>query len=489
MALFNYEIKLPMLLATTIRVRFAPAPTGMMHLGNIRTALMNYLFAKQKGGTYILRVEDTDGDRNYDPNAVKIQEDLHWLGITHDEGPGLNEQYGPYLQSQRSHIYTAHLMRLIEKKLVYRCFCSTELLEKKRSRQVALGQPPRYDRTCMRMSETEISANLASDIPFIWRFKLDESKTVSINDIAHGTVLFELKNFSDFPLTRSDGSFTFIFANFIDDIAMKISHIFRGEEHITNTACQASLFEAFDTPPATYWHMPLLCNIEGKKLSKRDFGFSLRDLQKEGFLPEALINYLGIIGSSFAQEIMTKEELAAAVKFEGMHTASQIKYDVEKLRWINRKWIQLISPEQFYLRSIPFLEDAFGAKFESVAPDTVRLLTTSIQKDVTTLSEAASALSFYFDYQPFSETIIADLLQEEHSPEIVAVLKQLVPITDAKLFVDNLKLAATKNSIPLKIIYSFVRFCLTGAKMGPSVADIISLLGVGESNDRLKKLF
>ena len=150
---------------------------------------------------------------------------------------------------------------------------------------------------------------------------------------------------------------------------MKISHIFRGEEHITNTACQISLFEAFNSPVPTYWHMPLLCNVEGKKLSKRDFGFSLRDLQKEGFLAEAIINYLGIIGGSFVQEVMTKDELAHAIKFEAMNTAGQIKYDVEKLRWMNRKWIQMISAEQFCVLSIPFLKDAFGQQFNKFSSD------------------------------------------------------------------------------------------------------------------------
>jgi glutamyl-tRNA synthetase len=472
-----------------IRVRFAPAPTGMMHLGNIRTALMNYLFARQKGGVFVLRVEDTDSERNFDPNAIKIQEDLQWLGIVPDEGPHKNELYGPYLQSERSDIYAQHLNTLIGKKLVYQCFCSTEILEKKRLRQQALGQPPRYDRACLRLSKDEINSLLESNTPFIWRFKLDESKTVSINDLAHGTVTFELKNFSDFPLTRSDGSFTFIFANGIDDITMKISHIFRGEEHITNTACQIPLFEAFNSPVPTYWHMPLLCNVEGKKLSKRDFGFSLRDLQKEGFLAEAIINYLGIIGGSFAQEIMTKDEMAQAIKFEEMNTAGQIKYDVEKLRWMNRKWIQIISPEQFCNLSILFLKDAFDQKYNKFASDKILLLTSSIQKDVTTLGEVATVLAFYFDFQPISAFEREELLKQEHAPAILNIIKQLLPITDPKKFVENLKSSAQQNNIPLRSMYSIVRYGLSKTTMGQAVIDIISLLGIEESNDRLKKLF
>src|SRR5579863_4599044 len=257
-----------------VRVRFAPSPTGMMHLGNVRAALINFLFAHQKKGTFVLRIEDTDAQRMLDPEAKKIIEDLAWLGLTYDEGPHVGGPYAPYFQSERMNLYQEKLHLLKEKNLIYRCFCSEEELAKRRDRQQALKLPPRYDRTCLALSEKEINHLLDNNTLFIWRFKLDHQRSVTITDLAHGETTFKLSNFSDFAITRQDGSFTFIFANFVDDLLMKITHIFRGEDHLSNTANQAALFAAAGAPLPIYWHLPILCNLEGKKLSKRDFGFS-----------------------------------------------------------------------------------------------------------------------------------------------------------------------------------------------------------------------
>ena len=241
---------------STFRVRFAPAPTGMMHLGNIRTALMNYLIAQQKQGDFILRIEDTDKERNYDPQAIKIQEDLAWLSLSFNEGPNIGGPYGPYFQSERDSIYQEKLKELVGAKCAYRCFCKVEDLEKKRQRQIALKQPPRYDRTCYKISMDE-SNDRAERESFIWRVYLDHTKTVQIKDLAHGVVTFEFKNFSDFPITREDGSVTFVFANFVDDMLMKISCVIRGEDHLSNTASQVALYQAFNAPVPIFWHMPI----------------------------------------------------------------------------------------------------------------------------------------------------------------------------------------------------------------------------------------
>ena len=331
-----------------VRVRFAPAPTGMMHLGNIRSALINALYAKRYNGTFVLRIEDTDTDRNYDPNAVEITCDLEWLGLTFNEGPGKGGPHAPYFQSQRTALYQEKLQLLINSGHVYRCFCSEEELEQRRERQRALKLPPRYDRTCLGLDAATIEKYLAENIPFIWRFKLDHDQSITITDLAHKEVTFELKHFSDFPLTRQDGSVTFMFANCVDDIDMEITHVFRGEEHLSNTAGQAALYGAFQKPLPTYWHLPLLCNANGKKLSKRDFGFSLRDLKNEGFTPEAILNYLAIIGGSYQEEIMSFDELANTIDLAHPAKTGSITYDVEKFRWVNRKWIERYTPEELY---------------------------------------------------------------------------------------------------------------------------------------------
>lgn len=210
-----------------IRVRFAPSPTGLMHLGNVRTALMNYLFAKQKKGTFIIRIEDTDTQRNFDPEAKQILANLFWLGLSYQEGPLEGGPYAPYFQAQRTTTYTHYLNILEQKGYIYRCFCTTEELEKKRQRQIALKMPPRYDRTCLAYSQEEVDRRLRNTTPFIWRVKLDPETSITIHDLAHGSITFDFKNFSDFPITRTDGTFTFIFANFVDDMVMGITHVIR----------------------------------------------------------------------------------------------------------------------------------------------------------------------------------------------------------------------------------------------------------------------
>ncbi len=210
-----------------VRLRFAPSPTGIMHLGNIRAALLNYLFARQKDGSFVLRIEDTDPQRNFDPGGAKIIADLQWLSLNYDEGPAIEGPYAPYLQSRRSSLYQEKLKELQEKGVIYRCFCTSEELDKRRQRQIALKQPPRYDRTCAKLSSQEIQQKLDAGIPFIWRFKIDHAKTVSFEDLARGTMKFDAANFSDFPITRQDGSPTFMFANAVDDITMNITVVMR----------------------------------------------------------------------------------------------------------------------------------------------------------------------------------------------------------------------------------------------------------------------
>lgn len=472
--------------ATSVRVRFAPAPTGMMHLGNVRTALMNFLFAQQKQGTFVLRIEDTDQERNYDPDAVQIMADLHWLGLIHNEGPGFGGPNEPYFQSQRDNIYQEKLNEIIAKKIVYRCFCSPEMLEKKRVRQQALGLPPRYDRTCLNLTDAEIADKLAKNEIFVWRFKLDHAQSVTITDLAHGNVTFELKNFSDFPITRGDGTCTFIFANFVDDMLMKITHIFRGEDHLTNTACQAALFDAFNLPLPIYWHMPILCNIEGKKLSKRDFGFSLRDLQQAGYLPEAIVNYLAIIGGSYAQEIMTPAELINTINFENIHTTGQIKYDVEKLRWINRKWIHAYDTQKLAALCKPLLQNAYP-QVANLANDILVQLIRAVQQDITTLADVIPALNFYFNYTEPTPEQIAAYLSAEFRPQLAQALTQAIEqVEDSALFVQTLK--KDMQHIPAKQLYSTIRLALTGAPTGPSIVDLMNMLGSQESAKRLRML-
>lgn len=471
---------------TSERLRFAPSPTGMMHLGNIRTALMNFLFAKQKNGAFILRVEDTDPARNFDKGAKKIIEDLTWLGISYDEGPETGGPYAPYFQSERTNLYQEVLQNLIDKKLVYRCFCTNEELDKRRARQIALKKPPRYDRTCLQLAEDEIKQKLAHNTPFIWRFKLDHAKKITIKDLSHGEITFDMKNFSDFPLSRGDGSFTFMFANFVDDMLMRMTTVIRGEDHLTNTAGQAALYEALEAPIPTFWHLPILCNIDGKKLSKRDFGFSLRDLIDAGFLPEALLNYLAIIGGgSFNNEIMSIEELIKTLNFDKINATGQVKYDVEKLTWTNNKWIDKLDPLTLTERCLPYLKEAYP----QVADMNLETLTNILQilkTDFNTLKDSVEAVRFYFEKPKYNPD---DLAAFQNKAQLSALVSELLEKTsDSNEFMKLAKLKAKQHEIAIKDMFGFIRYGLIGSKQGSSINDLLEVLGAKESRTRLESL-
>ena len=259
---------------------------------------------------------------------------------------------------------------------------------------MALKMPPRYDRTCLKLTQAEIDKKLADKIPFIWRFKLDDS-TLEVTDLARGKVAYDLKHFADFALTRADYSYTFLFTNAIDDMLMKITHVIRGEDHLTNTALQANLYQAFNYPIPTFWHLSIMCNKEGKKLSKRDFGFSLHDLRDAGFLPEAIDNYLATQSGTFTEEIMDLKQLVAAVNFDHIASTGPIKYDVDKLRWINHKWIQRLSQKELLERCLPFMQ-LVGQQVCAIDDATLLKLIKVVQPDLTTLLDAGKALDFYF---------------------------------------------------------------------------------------------
>lgn len=470
-----------------VRVRFAPSPTGMMHLGNVRAALINYLFAQQKQGTFILRIEDTDAQRMFDPQAQKIMEDLAWLGLTYNEGPVVGGPHAPYYQSERSNLYQKQLDSFKEKNVIYRCFCTEQDLEKTRLRQQALKMPPRYDRTCLRKSQSEIDNLLAEQTPFIWRFKCDHSLALTITDLAHGAITFNMGNFSDFAITRQDGSFTFIFANFVDDLAMEVTHIFRGADHLSNTANQAALFHATNASLPIYWHLPILCNIEGKKLSKRDFGFSLRDLKDAGFLPEAVANYVSIIGGSFKEEIMSLADLVVHFNFENINSSGHITYDVEKLKWINKQWIIKYDPAQLSAQCRPYLEAVYQDACNTDNATLSTLLQT-IKSDLTTTQDAVQALQFYFVEPQVTQADIQACIPTTSYEAIYGIVSEQKNLLseNATEFTPQIKMAAKNKNIPLKELFWFLRLAMTGKTNGPGIAELINMLGTKEALKRIE---
>lgn len=474
-----------MIVDKSIRLRFAPSPTGLMHLGNVRTALMNYLFAFQKGGTFVLRIEDTDQQRTIERGVERIIEFLEWLHLSFDEGP--------FLQSERSSLYETYLEKLQTASLIYRCFCTPEDLEKRRERQIALKQPPRYDRTCLTLSEATIVERLQASTPFIWRVKLDHGQSIAITDLAHGQVIFELKNFSDFAITRADGTFTFLFANFVDDVEMRISHVVRGEDHLTNTACQAFLYVALGYTLPIFWHLPILCNAQGAKLSKRDFGFSLGDLQAAGFLPEAILNYLAISGGgSFEQEIMSLKELVERFDFTKIHSTGHIRYDLERLRWINHKWIERLSTAELALRVMPILNAAYPNYFNNSADSVQQIekLLSVFKSEMVTLVDVVRILAFYFVEPVIQKTDVMAAIPEDYSKHIaLSIQKRLEADLEIKSdFIENLKNAATTSNIPVKHFFAFVRIALTGNARGPAIIELLQALPAQEAYKRVMQV-
>ncbi len=474
-------------MSNKVRVRFAPSPTGFMHLGNIRVALMNYLFAHQKKGSFVLRIEDTDKFRNLSEAGFQILQDLKWLGLKYTEGPIIGGEFEPYYQSERTEIYKKQLDQLIEPKKVYRCFCTKERLDNMREKQVAAGQPPRYDRTCLDLSDDMIKQKIAVGLPFLWRFKINQEQVFDVNCMARGKTRFEMKNFSDFALTRHDGSFTFMFANFVDDWLMQITNVIRGEDHLSNTAMQAALFDAFAVHMPTFWHLPMLCSAEGKKLSKRDFGFSLEDLKHEGFLPQAICNYLAIIGGSFEQEIQSLGELAKSFDFDNIHSTGAIRYDIEKLTWLNHKWIERVSSEKLFELAAEFLYEQIPAS-QSVTQDKLEFLLQKVKTDLKTLKDVGPALSFYFDAPEIDIKAIQDKIGADKTKIIFELIKKnLDNLSQTEFFLDSLKTEGKEKGLKIRDVFGTIRYLLTGKFQGVGIHDLFEILEVEKIKARLSQ--
>lgn len=468
-----------------VRVRFAPSPTGLMHLGNVRTALINYLFAQYYQGTFIIRIEDTDQQRMFDEKARGILQDLQWLDLSYQEGPEIGGPHAPYYQSERSSFYQEYLEICIAQKKVYRCFCTAEELEKKRERQIAQKLPPRYDRTCINLSQETIENKLDAGIPFIWRFKLSD-ENVTITDLARGQITYNLKHFSDFAITRQDGSCTFIFANFVDDVLMEITHVIRGEDHLSNTASQAALYQGLGKAFPIFWHLPIIANTDGRKLSKRDFGFSLHDLRNAGYLPEAITNYLAILGASFKEEsdaqseIMSLAEIVSAFDFDHITSTGQIKYDIEKLSWINQKWIQKIPFEDFKSRIAPLFENRLDGSLDG--------LLMAVKPELVTLHDVIKKTAFYFKAPHIDKESLSESQQALLPFFKDALLQVGNTITNPEQFVKNVAEYAKTLGLPMKSVYALMRTALTGKSEGLGIKDLIMLLGNEESYKRFSAL-
>ncbi len=335
----------------SVRVRFAPSPTGWLHVGGARTALFNWLYARQHGGVFVLRIEDTDAARSTDASERGVLEDLQWLGLDADEGPGVGGAYGPYRQSERLALYREHAEAMIAAGQAYPCFCSDDSLESRRRSALAAGKPPHYDGRCRAIPPTDAAARRSAGEACSIRFTVPASEW-TVRDLVRGDVTFPADIVGDFVILRSSGLPTYNFACVVDDHLMQITHVLRAEEHLANTPRQLMLFAARGWTPPQFAHVALILNRDRTKMSKRDgeAAVAVGDWRRAGFVPEALLGYLALLGfhPGDDRELLTREELLEAFTLDRLGSSGSV-FDPDKLRWVNAHWLHHASGEQLAL--------------------------------------------------------------------------------------------------------------------------------------------
>ncbi len=334
--------------ARAFHTRFAPSPTGLLHLGNVRTALFNYLLARTGGGRFLLRLEDTDALRGEERYEAALQEDLRWLGLEWDEGPGVPGAHGPYAQSERGAVYEEYFERLRDAGSTYPCFCTEHELKLERKTQLASGRPPRYSGRCRRLSANEVQARFAAGTPATLRFHVADGRTIEFHDLVRGPQRFLSDDIGDFVIRRSDGTSAFFFSNAVDDALMEVSLVVRGEDHLANTPRQMLLLEALGLPLPEYAHISLVTGDDGAPLSKRNGSQTVRELREHGYLASAIVNYLARLGHTYEENhFMTPEQLAAGFDVARLHKAPG-RYDPAQLRHWQRETVAASSDEELW---------------------------------------------------------------------------------------------------------------------------------------------
>ncbi len=361
-----------------MRVRFAPSPTGQLHVGNARTALFNWLLARGAGGTFILRIEDTDVERSTRESESAIVRDLRWLGLDWDEGPDIGGAHGPYRQSERLHLYQSYATELLSAGAAYYCFCSTAQLDAERQDALANGRPARYAGTCRRLSREQAAARIAAGERPAIRFRVPEERDVVFTDAVRGDVRFQTDVIGDPIIVRADGTPAYNFAVVVDDALMEVTHVVRGEDHISNTPRQILLYEALGFAPPTFAHLSLVMGPDHSPLSKRHGATSVAEFRGKGYLPEALVNYLALIGWSpgGGDELLPIDELARRFSLEAVGHSAGV-FDEEKLAWANRHYLKIADPTRLAELALPYFNEA-GVDDERPMPQGLAFLASAI---------------------------------------------------------------------------------------------------------------
>src|SRR3954468_2250777 len=479
-----------------MRVRFAPSPTGQLHVGNARTALFNWLLARGSGAAFILRIEDTDAERSTRESEAAIVRDLRWLGLDWDEGPDIGGAHGPYRQSERLHLYQSYAKELLTAEAAYYCFCTTAQLDADRQDALANGRPARYAGTCRRLSREQAAARLASGERPAIRFRVPEERDVVFTDAVRGDVRFQTDVIGDPIIVRADGTPAYNFAVVVDDALMAVTHVVRGEDHISNTPRQILLYEALGFAPPQFAHLSLVMGPDHSPLSKRHGATSVAEFRGKGYLPEALVNYLALIGwaaraGGGGREIgggdglMPVSELAQRFSLEKVSLSAGV-FDEEKLAWANRHYLKTASQERLAELAVPY----FRAAGVDMAP-TVEGLTylTSVMPiasgSVDRLDQVPARLSFLFDYSPDAALGDAALRTEMSSDGGRAVAAALANALDSAPRLDRERFRAIANQVKAatgqkaRALFHPMRIVLTGRAAGPELDLAVPAIDAG----------
>jgi glutamyl-tRNA synthetase len=481
---------------TNPRVRFAPSPTGFLHIGGLRTALYNYLFTKNKNGKLILRIEDTDRKRFVEGAIENLIDTLNWAGINFDEGPGVGGDYAPYLQSERLHIYTELALKLVSEGKAYYCFCTPERLEKLKEEQQKQKLPQaKYDKHCLHLSKNEIDEKLNLNIPYVIRLNVQPNQKVIFNDVIRETVEFDTNNIDDQVLLKSDGFPTYHLANVVDDHLMEITHVIRGEEWLSSTPKHIILYDYFGWQKPIFAHLPLLLNPDKSKLSKRQGDVAVEDYRDKGYLKEALINFVALLGWNFGddKEFYEMDELIEKFSLDRVHKAGAV-FNLEKLNWMNYEHLRR-KPDSEVLKMLrtEISKSEFSSNMYS--DDYLLKVIGAMKERVSFVKEYLTKSPYFFNAPAVYEEQNLKKRWKEDSAKLLLKLKdkfeELVN-PSKKDYEKVLEETASQLNVGKGQLVHPLRIAVSGVGEGPGVYDIVSVLGKDETisriNAALKKL-
>ena len=478
------------MISENIRVRFAPSPTGYLHIGGLRTALYNYLLAKHNNGTFILRIEDTDRNRFVEGAVENLIDTLEWAGLDYDEGPVKGGPYGPYMQSERLNIYKENIDILLSEKKAYYCFCTQERLTEVREKFQREGLQPMYDKHCLHLSEDEVNEKLARNIPHVVRLNVEPDKQIVLNDSVRGEVIFNSSIVDDQILIKSDGYPTYHLANVVDDHLMKITHVIRGEEWLPSTPKHIILYDYFGWEKPVFAHLPLLLNPDKSKLSKRQGDVAVEDYRSKGYLKEALVNFVALLGWNFAddKEFYLMDELIEKFSLEGVNKAGGV-FNIEKLNWLNAEHLrskslsELITLLREELNHTKYSDKEYNDEF-------LGHIIEAMKERVAFIKEIPEK-GFYFFEEP--EKYDEEVVKKRWKPDSAGYLKLLSgefsKLNDpSKEDFENVLRQTAENlgTGTGKLIHP-LRLAVSGVGGGPGVFDILYIIGKEKTINRLNK--